>query len=382
MEQKEFRFDEATPLLQFIDRYRDRIVGHTLKACYVDGFLYVKFDGASRPVFLVLDDSCIGIEYLYPGHATIITAEESDFEITGEILNDTRYKMITFHSRIPGRDDDGLLWCSEMPAMNQKITDISIGRHSNKYEDYPNSERPEGGDYFSWIKLTLEDGTELNINAEDSLMDGYVDVWFTSMPAYALINSELDRPASELGLRINNEFDGVVWACDTKPDELADLAMHYMRKCDHEIENYRKENGTSLPHGYNTLYTDSLHHVMKVLVKKGMNPDYVDSSGKPLRDLVLEIGNEASKRVLPLIYTNDRLKDYLDWLDRVISHEEETAKLRNRNGLENIRDAYNDLPEKVQNTSYGEKLKDIKQNGLKELEMHFKAIREYIRPLH
>lgn len=56
--------------------------------------------------------------------------------------------------------------------MNQKVTDITIGRHSERYEDYPNSERPEGGDYFSWLKLTLEDGTGLSIYAEDAISDG------------------------------------------------------------------------------------------------------------------------------------------------------------------------------------------------------------------
>ena len=378
MEQREFNFDEATPLQEFIDKYRDRVVGHVLKAVYVDCFFYVESESADSPVFLVLDDLCIGIDYLFKSHAAIITADESDFEITGEIENDTRYKTITFHGKLEGWRNEGLLWCSELPAMGQRIVDISIGRFSHQYEDHPNSLRPDGGDYFSFLRLTLEDGTELSIEAEDSLMDGYVDIWMYGLPAYASIKAEIDRPASEFSARVFDEFRQVVWGCSPKPDELSELAMQYMRKCIRETERTEDtEQDEDDSH-----YTSHLYDVIKLFVSREMNLDYVDTTGKALKDLVMEVGGEATEKVLPLIYSNKRLRDYLDWFERTLSHEKETVELRNRNGLEDIDKMYDSLPERVKQTEYGKKLKDIKLNSLRELKMYINAIREYIRPLH
>ena len=249
MEQKEFKFDEAPPLLAFIDKYRDRIVGHVIKACYSEMGIYVRNYPGSQPVFLILDDLVIGIDYLYRGHVSIFSADESDFEPKDRDENGG-IRDFVFHSRIPGRSDAYVSWYPDMPAMGQKVKDVIIGRHTNHYEDYPNSERPEGGDYFSWLEVKLEDGTVLHIYAEDATSDGYVDVWMSDLPAYNLIKTELDRDPSDLGMRINHEFSQVMWSCEPKPDELAELAMYYMRKCDHEVEKHREEHG--IAHGYNT----------------------------------------------------------------------------------------------------------------------------------
>ena len=274
MEQIEFTFDEATPLQKFINKYRDQVVGHTLKAVYIEYGLYVHAHNASTPVFLILDNLCIGIEYLFRGHITIFSAEESDFEITGEESGYTKNKKIVFHSRISNRDDEYLTWCSDMPCMNQKVTDIMIGRHSERYEDYPNSWRPEGGDYFSWLQIKLEDGSILNIYAEDAESDGYTDAWLTDMPAYSSIKTELDKTPWDLFYTIREGFDRVVWSTNPTPDELAELAMYYMRKCDHEIENYRKENKFL---SYRSLYSFQLNHVIEQFKIRGMNIEYVDS---------------------------------------------------------------------------------------------------------
>ena len=40
------------------------------------------------PVFFVMDDLCIGIDYRYPGHLNVITADENDFKIEEETQND------------------------------------------------------------------------------------------------------------------------------------------------------------------------------------------------------------------------------------------------------------------------------------------------------
>ena len=378
MEQKEFKFDEATPLQAFIDKYQDRIVGHVLKACYTDMGMYVCDNNGSQPVFLILDNLVIGIEYLYRGHITIFTAEESDFE-PEERYDDAERKALIFHSRITGRGDAWVSWYPDMPAMGQKIKKVTIGRHSDRYEDYPNSERPEGGDYFSWIEVKLEDGSVLHIYAEDATSDGYVDVWMTDLPAYSLIKTEIDRDPSELGKRIHREFNNVMWACEPKPDELAELAMQYMRKCDHEIEKNLETYGERRPHGYLSDYTDSLHDVVGAFVERGMNKEYIDASGKKLLDLAVEIGDEAGSRVLPLLYTPKDNLQYLTFFDRRVSHE--LTLIRSSTWI-NLMTVYDRLPEKVKATPYGQKMKNIKQNGLRELEAHIKAIEDFVRPLH
>ncbi len=376
MEQKEFKFDEATPLLAFINKYRNRIVGHVIKACYTEMGMYVSNRSGSQPVFLVLDDLVIGIEYLYRGHISIFTAEESDFDIE-ERDADSGRKEIVFRSRIPGRENAWGAWYPDMPGMGQKVKKVSVGRHSDRYEDYPNSERPEGGDYFSWIEIKLEDGTVLHIYAEDALYDGYVDVWMSDIPAYSLIKKELDGDPSDLYMRIHHEFHDVMWACEPKPDELAELAMYYMRKCDHEIENNLKKYGDRRPQG--SAYTDFLHDIMAEFIEHGMNKSYTDTSGKKLLDLAVELGDEAGNRVLPLLYTPKDTLQYLVFFDRRVTHE---IELLNSSTWKALKTVYDSLPEEVKETPYGQKLKAIKQNGLRELEAHIKAIKDFVRPLY
>ena len=361
-EQWEFTFDEATPLQEFINRYRDRIVGHVLQACYTEYGIYVSSENTDQPVFLVLDDSVIGIEYLYRGHVSIFTAQESDFEFKEE-TDEYGRRDYTFHSRISGRENAYGSWQTDMPAMNQKVTDITIGRHSERYEDYPNSERPAGGDYFSWLKLTLEDGTGLSIYAEDAISDGYVDVWLSDMPAYSYLKAELDKDPYNLNRTIRDGFDRIVWNSNPKPDELAELAMYYMRKCDHEIENYRKEKGSL---AYGSMYTFQLKHVLEEFKIRGMNIDYVDSTGESLIDLALNIGEEASSRAFPSIYYETLFSSSLQRISNSMESDYNILMMH----LKDAARIYSSLPEKVKETRYGQKLLEFSKNrysGLKKL---------------
>ncbi len=369
MEQKEFKFDEATPLQEFIDKYRDRVVGHVLKACYTEFGIYVSSESTSQPVFLVLDDLIIGIEYLYRGHVTVFTAQESDFEFEEETDEDGCRDFI-FQSRIPGRKNTYGSWKTDMPAMNQKITDIMIGRHSKRYEDCAGSWRPEGGDYFSWLKLTLEDGTKMTIYAEHATSDGYVDVWLSDMPAYSYLKAELDKDPYDLNMSIHDGFDRIAWNSNPKPDELADLAMYYMRKCDHEIENYRKENGTRP--GYESMYTFQLKHILEEFKIREMNIDYVDSSGESLIDLALKIGEEASSRAFPSIYYETMFSSSLK---RIARSMESDFNILMRH-LEDAKEIYSALPEKVKETTYGRKLLEFSKNHYSDLKKLIDELRK------
>ena len=299
MEQKIFAFDDGSALQAFIDQNRDRIVGHTIKACYIDLGIYCKAESAG-PVFLILDDICLGIDYLFEGHIRIITVEESDFEFTGTANKDPEIKSGTFHSRTAEWKDEWIDWYPEMPGMDQKIVDISLERFSHAYENYIDGLRPDGGDYFSEIRLTLEDGTELHINADDSWgSDGFVEVWLTNLPASS-IRRELDSTPFEMWMKVRHEFDQVVSASSATPDELAELVMYYMRKCDHEMEKFRKKHPESweVP-GH--MYSFTLDYVMSLFIEHGMNKGYVDPNGRSLRDLANRIGDYAKNIALKIL---------------------------------------------------------------------------------
>ena len=185
----QFRFDEATPLQAFIDQYRDRIVGHTLKACYINAESIGLHDidewgrttrsTSEGILFFILDDVCIGLSYLFLSHADIVICEEKDFEVINDNYQENQ-KLVHFRGEIPGITDEYtsyLTWDPEMPSMNQKIVDVSIGRFTQGYEDSIDSERPDGGDYFSWISLALEDGTEVIARAMNAVYDGACELF-------------------------------------------------------------------------------------------------------------------------------------------------------------------------------------------------------------
>lgn len=376
MEQKEFRFDEGTPFQDFLDQHRDKFVGHTLKACYLSSHMFVKAT-SDRPVFLVMDDICIGVKYLIPGYITILIADETDFEMIGINENYPEYREIEFHSRNSHWKDQSLNWNTEQPGMNQAITDITIGRFSHRYEDGIDSERPDGGDYFSWIKLTLENGTEFYIEAQPAEQDGYVDLWMRNLSGYSIIKKELDRNPKELGLRLRNEFKDFVQACNATPDELADLAMYYMKKCDHEIEKYReKHNGEY--HGAYTLYTDHLHGVIRAFVDRDMNRNYRDASGKALRDLAMEIGDEAGDEVLSLLYMDLPQIQSLDWVERNLYFVQTLIQTRK----DDLAETYRNLPKEVKETRFGQRLKELHHDGLWKMGRQIDEMLSNLRIIH
>ena len=176
----------------------------------------------------------------------------------------------------------------------------------------------------------------------------------TNLPAFPVIQKELNRKPQEFVLRLRNEFSDFVQASTITPDELADLAMHYMRKCDHEIERYRKKHQNEM-HGAYTLYTDQLHDVVKLFIEQGMNKNYVDDSGKALCDLAMEIGEEAGKRVLPLIYTDPKTLGSLDWIDRQLHFLRNLLEMH----AKDLKETYNSLPETVKATAFGQKLDEL-----------------------
>ena len=63
---------------------------------------------------------------------------------------------------------------------NCKIVDIQVNRFSEAFEcnGATGEMRPDGGDYFSTIRICLDSGGSLCLCGVDSITDGYVEVWY------------------------------------------------------------------------------------------------------------------------------------------------------------------------------------------------------------
>ena len=63
--------------------------------------------------------------------------------------------------------------------IGRKLVDFEIIKFSEEYEINPSTEetRPAGGDYYREIIFKLDNGKTLTIVAQDSLSDGYMDIF-------------------------------------------------------------------------------------------------------------------------------------------------------------------------------------------------------------
>ena len=68
---------------------------------------------------------------------------------------------------------------NDFNVKDKQIISFSLECFCDEYEINPSTgeTRPEGGNYFREIAFNLDDGSRLKICAEDSLFDGYCDVW-------------------------------------------------------------------------------------------------------------------------------------------------------------------------------------------------------------
>ena len=344
MTQQGFRFTEAEPLLQFIERYRSKIVGHTLKACYIDDCGYTSMS-SSGSVFFILDDICFGVEYLFPSDITIFPIDTKDFEFTGEMHDDPHYKFLQFHSHISNRRDEGVIWCTDMPAMGQKVIDIEVERFNHAFQSDINDYRPNGGDYFSYIKLTLTDDSFLFINAQSAVMDGYVDLWLANLPTFNTLQQIVLNSNIDMLHLMERRVKEAVNSCRESPDEMAEFAMSYIQKCLDEHES-------PIEKGYGGNYSFYLCDILRIIKGKEINYQYKDSSGHSLIDFALRAAETVHPHVLPALLTSS----YLDYqfqrmkaslmleFKYIKSYEEEMNKL------------YESLPDYIRSTEFGKKV--------------------------
>ena len=173
---KEYSFTEATPLIEIFDKYQNKIIGNQIKNFYIDYWPdYGRYSLSDRPVVLELDDCFVVISYLITSDIGIIVGTEDEVSQNKDVADMINIKnvLVDYYGEEFSRG------VKKETIENCKITKIDVERFSYAFECNAVTEeiRPEGGDYFSTIRLYLESGATLCFCGTDSITDGYVEVW-------------------------------------------------------------------------------------------------------------------------------------------------------------------------------------------------------------
>ena len=166
---KTFSFTEAAPLIDFIEKHKNSIVGKSIHAFYSSALFG---DMTDEPLAFEFDDFILVLQYFFYSDITIRTIEPNLFH-SDESLN-FLYKNIEW-----SRNVRHYIQKIDFPYNNAKIVDISIECFSEEFEinGATGETRPNGGDYFRTITIHLENGHQFHICALDAMADGYVRVW-------------------------------------------------------------------------------------------------------------------------------------------------------------------------------------------------------------
>lgn len=171
-----YHFSEATPLIKFIDEKKDRIIGGTLKRLDTLYWpIYERANISELPVILEMDDYCIVVNYLLVSDIEIRIGKKEALmkDEDAAYLFNIRNEMQDYY------EEELELGIKKALIENCKIEDIQIERFSEAFEcnSATGEMRPEGGDYFSVIRIYLDRGVTLCLCGVDAITDGYVKVW-------------------------------------------------------------------------------------------------------------------------------------------------------------------------------------------------------------
>ena len=173
---REYDFIEAAPLIAFLNKYQDKIIGNHIKNFYVHFWPnYGRYSLSDRPVVLELDDCFVVINYFIPSDISIIVGAKDEVSQNKDVADMINIKNML----VDYYDTEFSRGVQKEKIENCKITKIDIERFSNAFECNPVTEeiRPEGGDYFSTIRMHLDSGVALCFCGADSITDGYIEVW-------------------------------------------------------------------------------------------------------------------------------------------------------------------------------------------------------------
>lgn len=171
-----YNFIEAKPLLDFIEKNKDKIIGHTLKKLHTEYWPDCgRVSLSDNDVVLELDDYCIVINYLIISDIQITVGSKEDVSQNQETAKIINYRNV-IQDYYAAEFERGV---KKELIEERRIEKIEIERFSESFECNASTgkTRPDGGDYFSDIRLYLDSGLMLCLCAADSTMDGYIELW-------------------------------------------------------------------------------------------------------------------------------------------------------------------------------------------------------------
>lgn len=169
---KKYNFIEAEPLIQFIQTHQNKIIGKTLKKFYTEYWPEENLASSScEAVVLEIDEYCIDLHYHFPSDITITVGQKEEIE-----QYQWKKMIIDIRNDIENYFDYGV---KKELIEGCKIESIEIKHFSHAFECNPvtGEMRPDGGDYFSTIKLNLDSGKALCFCGASSICDGYIEIW-------------------------------------------------------------------------------------------------------------------------------------------------------------------------------------------------------------
>jgi hypothetical protein len=162
-------FIEASPLLEFINQYKDNIIGQRICNFYRDNYLGGVSDG---PMVLEFEKFSLIIHYYWYSDLTL-------YAVAPEKIREDM--SLNFLYRDIWESRNVCYWVQAMPFpyIGSSITAVEVERFSEEFEINPSTgeTRPAGGDYFSKITIHFENGGKFYFCAADSICDGYMEVW-------------------------------------------------------------------------------------------------------------------------------------------------------------------------------------------------------------
>lgn len=180
-ENKEYQIDNYNDLRNFCDKLIEIVKENKIK--YLLGFSGLswredrncdKLYDIDTPLYVVFEnDYALLIEYYF----------YSLISVTYRKLNENELKDIETNLKNIQ---------IELPIKNKKVKNIYFDKFNNEYCINPatNEMRKEGIDYFGKITFELDNNGRLMMCAEDSLTDGYLDIWYEE--AYSFENWNVD----------------------------------------------------------------------------------------------------------------------------------------------------------------------------------------------
>ncbi len=173
---KEYDFTEATPLLSFLEMYQEKIVGKRLKNFYTNYWPdYGHRSLSEYPIVFELEGYFVEISYFVPSDMGILIGTKEELEQNKDIKDiiNIKNRLIDYYNEEFARG------VKKEEIENCKITGIEVECFSSAFECNPctGEMRPEGGDYFSTIRIHLDSGIALCFCGADSILDGYIEIW-------------------------------------------------------------------------------------------------------------------------------------------------------------------------------------------------------------